>query len=305
MGTPAFAVPALKRLYQDGHEILLTVTQPDRPRGRGLQVSEAPVKKAANELNLPVSQPESIRAAEFSSNIRELRPDVMVVAAFGRILPKVLLTAPRLGCINIHASLLPKYRGPAPIQWAIINAEKETGVTAMLMDEGLDTGDILLSKKTDISGEDTAASLYESLAGLGAELISETLQGLGTGRLKPVPQDPGQATYAPLLKKNDGRIDWTRSAGSLDAFIRGVTPWPGAFTFYGDKRLKIFRAKPLQTDIREAPGTVIPGFPGELRVMTGDGALSILEIQGASGKRLSIRDFLRGNSIPAGTVLSA
>ena len=173
----------------------------------------------------------------------------------------------------------------------------------MFMDEGLDTGDILLSEKTVIFPDDTAATLHDRLAVLGAELLGETLRGLHTGNIQPVPQDPRQATYAPLLKKSDGQIDWTRPAHSLDAFIRGMSPWPGAFTFHAGKRLKIFRAEPARTDAREAPGTVILGFPDELRVMTGEGALSILDIQGASGKRLPIRDFLQGNSMPPGTVL--
>ena len=304
MGTPEFAVPALKKLHQDGHEIVLAVTQPDRPRGRGQQVSATPVKKAAIELNLPVSQPESIRTVEFVRAVQALQPDVMVVVAFGQILPKSLLSVPPFGSVNIHASLLPKYRGPAPIQWVIINEEKQTGVTTMFMDEDLDTGDILLSEKTDIFPEDTAASLHDRLAELGAQLISETLRELRTGNIQPVRQDHQQATYAPLLKKSDGQIDWTRPAHSLDAFIRGMSPWPGAFTFHAGKRLKIFRAEPVRTDVREAPGTVIKGFPDELRVMTGEGALSILDIQGASGKRLPIRDFLQGNSIPPGSCFS-
>jgi methionyl-tRNA formyltransferase len=277
LGTPEFAVPALRKLHGDGHEIVLAVTQPDRPRGRGRQVSASPVKKAAMELNVPVSQPESIRAIEFLRLVQALQPDVMVVVAFGQILPKNLLSVPPSGSINIHASLLPKYRGPAPIQWAIINEEKQTGVTTMFMDEGLDTGDILLAEKTDIYPDDTAASLSGRLAELGAALVGETLERLGTGRIKPVRQDHQRASYAPLLKKKDGQIDWTRSAQFLDAFVRGMSPWPGAFTFYAGKRLKIFRAEPTLTDVREAPGTVIQGFPGELKVMTGKGALSILE----------------------------
>ena len=305
MGTPEFAVPALKKLHMDGQEIVLAVTQPDRRRGRGQQVSAPPVKKAATALNIPVFQPESIRTAEFLRLAQALQPDVLVVVAFGQILPKSLLSIPPSGSINIHASLLPKYRGPAPIQWAIINEEKQTGVTIMFMDEGLDTGDILLAQKTDISPDDTAASLHDRLADLGAELVSETLGRLSAGRIRPIRQDPGQATYAPLLKKSDGQIDWTRPAHSLDAFIRGMSPWPGAFTFHAGRRLKIFRAEPARTDVRESPGTVIPGFPDELRVMTGAGALSILDIQGASGKRLPIRDFLQGNPMPPGTVLTA
>ncbi|MEW6671760.1 MAG: methionyl-tRNA formyltransferase [Thermodesulfobacteriota bacterium] len=304
MGTPDFAVPALNRLHRDGHEIVMTVTQPDRPKGRGRQVSATPVKAAALALNLPVSQPESIRTVEFGRAVKALQPDVMVVVAFGQILPKSLLSVPSYGSINIHASLLPKYRGPAPIQWAIINEEKQTGVTTMVMDEGLDTGDILLTEKTDILPEDTAGTLYDRLAGLGAELLGETLRRLGTGNIRPLPQDHRLSTYAPLLKKTDGQIDWSRPAHTLDAFIRGMSPWPGAFTFHAGKRLKILRAEPARTEAREAPGTVVQGFSGELRVMTGDGALSLLDIQGASGKRLSAKDFLRGNPLPPGTVLT-
>lgn len=303
MGTPEFAVPALYRLHKGGHEIVLVVTQPDRPKGRGQRVLFPPVKKLALEIGCPTSQPTSIKTADFTHSIRGLKPDAIVVVAFGHILTKDVLNVPRFGTFNIHASLLPKYRGPAPIQWAIINQEKETGVTAMLMDEGLDSGDILLTAKTNISTTDTAASLHDRLSVIGAELLLKTLKGAETEALRPIPQQHAQATYAPLLKKTDGHIDWTKTADSLDAFIRGMTPWPGAFTFYGKKRLKIFKAVPLAADANVAPGTVIKGFPGELKIMTGTGALSILEIQSDSGKRLLIKDFLRGNSIPPGTIL--
>ncbi|MBW2589180.1 MAG: methionyl-tRNA formyltransferase, partial [Deltaproteobacteria bacterium] len=250
------------------------------------------------------------------------KPDLFIVVAYGHILPKDILAIPETGAINLHASLLPKYRGPAPIQWAIINGENETGVTTMLMDEGLDTGDLLLSSKEKIAADDTSATLHDRLAILGAELLIKTLKSfenndiLGADLLiktlksfenndiNPITQDHAGATYAPLLKKSDGRIIWGKNAEQIASFIRGVTPWPGAFTFQDNRRLKIFSAKPILFEVNEAPGTVIKGFPDELRIATGKGALSVIKIQGASGKRLLIKDFLRGNQMPPGTVLN-
>ncbi len=233
----------------------------------------------------------------------KLKPDLLVVVAFGQILQESLLNIPRIGAINIHASLLPKYRGPAPIQWAIINGEKETGVTTMFVDKGLDTGNILMSVKEQIFPYDTSATLHDRLSVLGSELLIKTLKAIETN-VTPIPQDHTKATYAPLLKKKDGHIDWKMPAENLDAFIRGMSPWPGAFTFHGNKRLKIFKASLAAIDSNENPGTVVKRFSDELIVATGKGVLSIMEIQGASGKRLLIQDFLRGNKIPPGTVLT-
>lgn len=303
MGTPAFAVPALKALYQNSHDVALVVTQPDRPKGRGRKITSPPVKEAALRFGYDLIQPLSIKTTEFKNNIARYQPDLFVVVAFGHILSKNLLELPRIGAINIHASLLPKYRGPAPIQWAIINREKETGVTAIFMDEGLDTGDILLSSKTIIAPDDTAATLHDRLADLGAELLIKTLKNIEAKNINPVPQNHARATFAPLLKKKDGQIDWKMPAEALEAFIRGMTPWPGAFTFHGKKRLKIFSARPILTEVAATPGTVIRGFPDELLIATGKGALSVLEIQGSSGKRLLIKDFLQGYKLPPGTVL--
>jgi methionyl-tRNA formyltransferase len=231
-----------------------------------------------------------------------MQPDLFVVIALGHILPEKLLQIPRFGAVNIHASLLPKYRGPAPIQWAIINGENETGVTTMLMDKGMDTGAILLTARAPIQPNDTTAELQDRLADMGSGLLIETLSQLAAGTLTPRPQNHRQATYAPLLRKADGRIQWDTPAGSIVTFIRGMSPWPGAFTFDGEKRLKIFRADTIAATTDAAPGTVVQGFPDELRVATGEGVLAILEIQGASGKRLSIRDYLRGHPIAVGTV---
>ena len=303
MGTPQFAVPALKALHNNDQNIALVITQPDRPKGRGRKLTPSPVKETAINLGYSVIQPSSVRTAEFSNHIEKHAPGFIVVVAFGHIIPKNILTIPQIATINIHASLLPKYRGPAPIQWAIINEEKETGITTMLMDEGMDTGDILLSSKLKIASDDTSGTLHDRLADLGADLLIQTLKTFETGNINPISQDHTQATYAPMLKKSDGRMNWKLPAESLEAFIRGMTPWPGAFTFHEKKRLKFFKARTIVMDIDASPGTVIKGFPDELWISTGKGVLSVMEIQGESGKRLLIKDFLRGYQLPPGTHL--
>jgi len=304
MGTPEFAVPALTALYKSNQNVALVVTQPDRPKGRGRKIIPPPVKEVAINLKYELDQPSSVRTVEFANRIANHKPDIIVVVAFGHIIPKNILEIPKIAAINIHASLLPKYRGPAPIQWAIINGETETGVTTMLMDEGLDTGDILLSSKIKILSDDTSGSLHDRLANLSAEVLIQTIERIETGNITPISQDHVQATYAPPLKKNDGRMNWEMPAQTLEAFIRGMTPWPGAFTFHGKKRLKIYKAMPIIIDTVEPPGTVIKRFPDELYVATGKGALSVIEIQGESGKRLLIKEFLQGYKIAPGTILS-
>jgi len=303
-GTPDFAVPCLKILNQTGHNVRLVVTQPDRPKGRGRKMTPPPVKSTALELGYDVIQPESIRDEALVTGLKNLAPDFFIVVAFGGILTENLLAVPQMGAVNVHASLLPKFRGAAPIQWAIITGESKTGVTTMLLDRGMDTGDILLSRETAIGPEDTAATLHDRLAEMGASLLADTLAAFASGTARPVPQDHSKASYAPMLKKKDGRIDWKKSAPKIDAMIRGMNPWPGAFTFHDGRRLKIFSARPIQADTEAIPGTVVKGFTNELRVATGAGILSILEIQGESGKRLPIRDFLRGYPLPPGSRFS-
>jgi methionyl-tRNA formyltransferase len=303
MGTPDFAVPALQALIQKNYRVPLVVTQPDRPRGRGRKSTAPPIKTTAQELGLKVLQPSTLKEEKFRDQIKKLQPDFFVVVAFGHILSEKILRLPKRGTINIHASLLPKYRGPAPVQWAIINGESQTGITTMLMDAGVDTGDILLARKEPILAEDTAATLHDRLAISGAKLLIKTLEGCADETIKPIPQDHSGATYAPLLKKQDGHIRWHQPAEKLEAFIRGMTPWPGAFTFHNENRLKILKAAVIPQKITEPPGTVLESFPDELRVATASGALSILEVQGPSGKRLSIADFLRGYPMPVGTLL--
>jgi methionyl-tRNA formyltransferase len=304
MGTPDFAVPSLDLLSQEDYEIALVVTQPDRPKGRGRKLVPPAVKVKALALNIEVSQPSTLKSDKFADQIKSLQPDFFVVIAFGQILSEKVLQLPKFGAINIHASLLPKYRGPAPIQWAIINGESYTGVTTMFMDKGMDTGNILLTKKEPILPEDTAATLQDRMAKTGAELLIKTLKYFVANKIKSRPQDHSKATYAPLLKKQDGHINWQRPAEKLESFIRGMTPWPGAFTFHNEKRLKIIKAAPILEGVSEAAGTILKTFPDELRVATGKGALSILEIQGPSGKRLGIAEFLRGYRLPAGTILT-
>ena len=303
MGTPDFAVPSLKALLKQEYNVTHVVTQPDRPKGRGRKVIPPPVKQVALNAGLNVSQPLSVKNEQFIEKLKTIGADIFVVVAFGHILPRTLLEVPKIGSINVHASLLPKYRGPAPIQWAILNRDKETGVTAILLDEGLDTGKILKSARIEIASDDTAASLHDRLSALGGDLLISTLREFETGVLDPLPQDLSQATYAPKLKKSDGHIQWEKPVEALEAFVRGMTPWPGAFTYHEKKRLKIFKARPIYSKVTAPPGTVLKGFPDELRVATGKGILSILEIQGESGKRLPVEMFRRGYKIPPGTVL--
>ena len=301
MGTPEFSVPTLTALHHSRHEVVLVVTQPDRRKGRGRKLEAPEVKEAALNFGYEVIQPESVKTEEFLNHIRLINPDMFIVIAFGHVLPKSLLEMPKYGSINIHASLLPKYRGPSPIPRAIIDGETETGISIMLMNEGLDTGDILLDQKIQILPDDTSETLHQRLAVLGAGLLIRTLDSFDS--IKPVTQNHEHATYAPLMKKTDGHIDWKKPAKQIETFIRGMTPWPGAFTFNGNKRLKIFRAIPVELNQNALPGTVF-AKQDELIVATGNGALAVKEIQGESGKKLNIRDFLRGNVIESGIVLT-
>lgn len=303
MGTPDFAVPALEALDRSRHRVSLVVTLPDRPKGRGRQPVAPPIAETARCLDYECLQPSCVKNDRFLEDLAALEPDFFVVVAFGHILSAPLLAVPRLGAINIHASLLPKYRGPAPIQWAIINREAQTGVTTMLMDKGMDTGDILLTARTAIRANDTAASLHDRLAPMGAQLLLQTLDQFEAGVARPQPQDHALATYAPMLKKEDGRINWSAPAEEIEAFVRGMSPWPGAFTFEGPRRLKLFKAASLSADSGLPPGTVLESFPDELRVSTGRGSLAILELQAASGKRLAVDEFLRGCQLVPGTIL--
>jgi methionyl-tRNA formyltransferase len=303
MGTPEFSVATLRALHDSGHAVLSVITQPDRPKGRGRKLTPPPVKKTALEYGYPVLQPESVRTDDFHHHMSQLGPDLYVVVAFGQILPQSLLDIPAIGAINVHASLLPRYRGAAPIQWVIINGDKETGITTMLMDKGMDTGDMLLKEKTAIAPDETAADLHDRLSDMGARTLLRTLHMLQNDTLKRTPQNHDEATYAPILKKTDGKIDWSMPAEKIERRIRGMTPWPGAYTFSGDMRLKIFKASVLDREVSVPPGTILECFPGELRVATGRSVLAIHQIQGESSKRLPIDDFMCGCSLPDGSCL--
>ncbi|MFH1623692.1 MAG: methionyl-tRNA formyltransferase [Pseudomonadota bacterium] len=306
MGTPGFAIPALDLLIAGSENVVAIVTRPDRPKGRGRKLNPSPVKELAERKGIAVFQPEKANDDSFISQLRALIPDAIVVVAFGHILPKDILNIPRFGCINVHASLLPRYRGAAPINWALINGQNVTGVTTMLMDEGLDTGDILLQQEVEIEEGDTAESLHDKLASIGAELLLETLQRLKEGTMTPVPQDHAKATLAPMLKKGDGLIDWGKEARQISNLIRALTPWPGSFTHLQGKILKILKGTALEEDPKEtAPGT-IAGLDREgIRVSTGHGFLLITEVQLQGHKKMGVADFLRGHGhkIGLGTTL--
>ncbi|MDI3465092.1 MAG: Methionyl-tRNA formyltransferase [Nitrospira sp.] len=305
MGTPEFAVPSLEAILRSDNQVVGVVTQPDRPKGRGQQLVSSPVKLVAERTGIPILQPLKIRTPEFLQALSAWQPDLIAVAAYGRILPTPILRLPPMGCVNVHGSLLPKYRGAAPVQWAVINGETETGITTMLMDEGMDTGAMLLQEKLEISPEDTAGTLAPRLAELGARLLLDTLMQLKAGTLTPKKQDDGQATLAPILKKEDGLIDWTMSATVLANRVRGLSPWPGAFTFFGEERWNIWRAVSNVAAATDKPGTIVAVNKQTIMVSTGDGLLGIREIQTANSKRMSADQFLAGHRIPVGGQLGS
>jgi len=291
-GTPHFAVPTLERLVHAGFEVRLVVTQPDRPRGRGLVLAPSPVKQSALALNLPITQPESIKNNdEFRAQLTALTPEAIIVVGYGRIIPHWMIALPRFGNINLHASLLPKYRGAAPIQWAIARGESMTGVTTMRIDAGLDTGDILLQKEIAIEPTDTSETLAPTLAAIGADLVVETLRGLQADTVRPQQQDDEKATLAPILKKEDGRIDFHFAAREICNRLRGFQPWPGAFTTFRGKNLHVWEAEVSQKTI--PPGELLVG--GDLLfVGCGGNSLALLEVQPEGKKHMAIRDFVHG-----------
>ena len=300
MGTPEFAVPSLKALLDAGHGVVGVFTQPDRPVGRGHKLAACPVKKLAVERGVPVYQFERLRNEEGLACLRALAPDIVVTAAFGQILSQALLDVPKMGTVNVHASLLPAYRGAAPINWCILNGETRTGVTTMLTDAGVDTGAMLLRRETDIGEVETAAELSARLSQLGAELLIETLKGYIAGEIAPTPQDERLASRQPMLKKEMGLIDWTRSAKEIACQARGLDPWPSAYTDYLGGTLKIYRARPAMGE--GEPGTVLRSSAKEgLFVACGEGALEVLEMQAPGGKRMSARAYLAGKKIEPGT----
>ena len=305
MGTPQFAVPSLKALVEQGENIVGVVTQPDRPRGRGRKLTPPPVKLWAQDAGIPVIQAAKIKTAEFYKSINELKPDLIIVVAYGRILPANILNLPIYGIINVHGSLLPKYRGAAPVQWAIIRGETETGVTVMEVDEGLDTGDILLGAKLAISPDDTAGILAEKLAELGGSTLCRALNLIRDDNLPPQKQDDSLATLAPPLKKNQGIIDWTESAQKISCLIRGLDPWPMAQTTYNNKWLRLMRPLVVNETMSEEAGVICRADKNGLLISCGKDNLLIKEIQLQGARRMDVASFLCGHSLRPGDRLGA
>jgi len=308
MGTPDFAVPCLEALVRSGHEVIAAVTQPDKPKGRGGQMAYPPVKETALAHGIPVYQPRRVREEEFQNTLRELAPDVAVVVAFGQILPQSVLDTPKYGCINVHASLLPKYRGAAPIQWAVIDGEKKSGVTTMQMDAGLDTGDMLVVKELELDPKETGGSLFDKLSALGAEALLETLEQIEAGTLQPVKQGETTTAYAAMLDKKMGQIDFTWSAERIERLIRGLNPWPSAYTYLNGKTLKVWDADVLTETVEGSQQEIVPGSILEVRkdtflIACGEGVLAIRELQLEGKKRMNAEDFLRGYQLTEGTML--
>lgn len=304
LGTPAFAVPTLEATVRAGHDVAAVVTQPDRPRGRGQNAAASAVKEAALGLGLTVYQPERVRRPEAVEYLRRLGSEAMVVVGYGQIIPQVVIDLAPLGIINVHASLLPKYRGAGPVQWAIVRGETQTGVTTMRINAGLDTGDLLLKAETEIGPEENAVELGLRLAVMGAELLVETLAGLRTGKIVPERQDDGQATLAPLLKKEDGAIDWLEPAMAIHNKVRGLQPWPGAQTNFRGKPLHLWKTRAVPTGVRRTsgrPGQLISQKP--LVVGCGEGELELLEVQLEGRKRISAADFANGQRLTDNEIL--
>ncbi len=300
MGTPEFAVPSLKALFElENAEVVGVFTQPDRPVGRGRKVEVTPVKREAEAHGVPVFQFERVRKQEGLDAMRSLKPDIVVTAAFGQILSKKLLEVPRLGTVNVHASLLPKHRGSAPINWSIIQGEKVTGVTTMLTDVGLDTGDMLLKREVEIGENETAGQLTERMSFIGAELLKETLPAYWAGEITPIPQKEEEMTYDPMMTKELGRIDWTKSASEIDCLVRGVNPWPGAFSTMNGDVIKVWLAKKCDETTSQAPGTVIAASAKEgLIVACGNGeTVEIIEMQAPNAKRMTAKAYLSGKKL--------
>ncbi len=296
MGTPDFAVPTLEKIIEEGHDVVAVVTQPDKPKNRGMQMQESPVKEVAKKHNILVLQPEKVRKdKEFLEKITALNADVSVVVAFGQILPKEVLETPKYGSVNVHGSILPKYRGAAPIQWSVINGENVTGITTMYMDEGLDTGDMIFKEETKIGEEETAGELYERLKVIGANLLIKTLNAIEKGEA-PREKQTGESSYAPMLTKETGVIDWQKSSKEIDALVRGVNPWPVASTEIGGKKFKVYSVR--VSNENGNPGEIIfADAKNGLVIGTKDGAIELIEIQPENKKKMSAKDYLRGNSL--------
>jgi methionyl-tRNA formyltransferase len=304
MGTPDFAEVSLRALVEHGEHVVCVVTQPDKPKGRGHKLAPPPVKEYALSKNIPVYQPEKLRDGELQEVLEKYHPDLIVVVAYGKILPSYILDSPKYGCINVHASLLPKYRGAAPIQWAILNGETKTGVTTMLMDKGLDTGDMLITKETKIGQYETSQELFDRLAVLGGEALLETVEKVKDGSIVRTAQEHDKHTYAPMITKEMARIDWTKPAREVSHWVCGMNSWPLAFTEYRGQTMKIIEATVADEDEEGQPGEIL-GFEKEsgLKVKCGKGVLCVVKVQFAGSKKMRIEEYLLGHTIEIGTIL--
>lgn len=304
MGTPDFAVPCLQALLDNKYDVAAVVTQPDRAKGRGNKPAAPPVKVLAQQSGIPVYQPERVKTPETVELLKKLKPNAIIVVAFGQILSQEILDIPAYGCINVHASLLPKYRGAAPINWCIINGEKSTGVTTMYMDKGLDTGDMIIARETPVGSEETAGELHDRLSVIGAQTLIETMKLIEAGKAPRVPQNNDEATYAPIMTKALGRVDWSKDAEAVKNLIRGVYPWPGAFSSYKGKNFKIFKAEISNINVKNEKYGLITRVESEsFTVSCGLGSLKIKEIQFENEKRMSVEAYLRGHNIEEGSIL--
>jgi methionyl-tRNA formyltransferase len=302
MGTPDFASASLQALIDAGFDVVGAVSQPDKPKGRGHKLQPTDVKITAEKAGIAVYQPETLKNGELMPILDELKPDLIVVAAYGKILPEYIINYPKYGCVNVHASLLPKYRGAAPIQWAIINGERVTGVTTMQMDKGLDTGDMLLKAETEIGEYETAEELFDRLAAIGGELLVKTINGLEKGEITPEPQNHDEHTYAPMISRETGKIDWTKSSREISKLICGMNSWPLAYTEYNGETLKIVTAEIAEGSGER--GKILSLDKGKgLKVATGDGAIYIKTAQFAGSKRMNVEDYARGHEIEIGAIL--
>lgn len=303
MGTPDFAVPCLEKLFEANYEIPLVITQPDKPKGRGKSIAFPPVKEKAIELDLKVCQPQNVNSPEMVSILQDINPDVIAVVAFGQILKEDVLNLPRYGCINVHASLLPQYRGAAPINWVIINGENKTGITTMKMDRGLDTGDMLVKKEIPIEDKDNAGDLHDKLMALGAEVLLDTLKAIKNDEITPTPQNNSLSSYAPIMSKELGRINWNLTAEEIKNLVRGTFPWPGAYFIYGDYHVKVLEVEACEAFKEGKPGEVVKVDNKGIYINTKSGCLVIKKLQFPGKKKMYIEDFLRGNNFDIGIVL--
>lgn len=305
MGTPEFAVPCLQKIIDEGHEVVAVVTQPDKPKGRGKKLAMPPVKELALKYDIPVYQPLKAREESFVDTLKEMNPELIVVVAFGQILPKSILDIPKYGCVNVHASLLPRYRGAAPLNWVIINGEEKTGVTTMYMDEGLDTGDMILKSEIPLDDEITAGELHDKMMIDGAKVLKETIDLIEKGEAPREKQSNEDTCYSPIMNKSLGNIDWKESAIDIHNLVRGINPWPSAYTTYEGQTMKIWKTKVIDKNSDKDPGTIISVDKEGINVSTSEGILQIKEIQMAGKKRMEVPEYIKGNNINTDIILGS